>query len=50
VWLNKQVLTLLENVKPGDLISVDGCDASLADRVYAVRTKINQVNKYTVTR
>ncbi len=29
VFLDKQVQKLLENVKPGDLISVDWCDASV---------------------
>ena len=29
VFLSKQVLKLLENVKSGDLISVDWCDASV---------------------
>jgi hypothetical protein len=26
--MSKQILKLLENVKPGDLIAVDWCDAS----------------------
>ena len=29
VLLSKQILKLLENVKPGDLIAVDWCDASV---------------------
>ncbi len=29
VFLSKQALKLLENVKSGDLISVDWCDASV---------------------
>ncbi len=30
VFLSKQVLKLLENVAPGNLIAVDWCDALLA--------------------
>jgi hypothetical protein len=29
ILLNKQVLKIVENVKPGDLIAVDWCDASV---------------------